>query len=79
MKVLMKGCKVFLAVAILATMAGCAAMEGVSKTGGIPGYELFSDQCHFKDSTFLGELFRKEIRAAITAGNRAGPGTAGNR
>ena len=47
--------------------------------GGIPGYELFSDQCHFKDSTFLGELFRKEIRAAITAGNRAGPGTAGNR
>ncbi|HBA60638.1 MAG TPA: hypothetical protein DCZ92_07430 [Elusimicrobia bacterium] len=32
---------------------------------GIPGAETFFDQCHFNDSAFLGELFRKEINSAI--------------
>ena len=42
MKAQLKWLKVFLIVAILATMAGCAAMEGVSKTGGIPGYDIYT-------------------------------------
>ena len=28
--------------AVMALMAGCAAMEGVSKTGAIPGYDIFT-------------------------------------
>ena len=28
--------------AVMALMAGCAAMEGVSKTGDIPGYDIWT-------------------------------------
>jgi hypothetical protein len=41
-------------VAVLAMLSGCAAMEGVSKTGGIPGYDIWTARSADSNGLNLG-------------------------
>jgi hypothetical protein len=59
--------------AVLSLLAGCGAMEGVSKTGGIPGYDIYTARSSDANGLNLGTtLVQDQKNGKIVYANTIG-------